>query len=75
MWHMKGDIRLVTHDTCQVVNIVRKFQVPSSNGLGLIVYWRLEEKDELLDHLINQLINYGGVCKAAPATPVLLKSL
>ena len=42
MWH-------VTHDTWLVVNIVSKVQVPSSDGLGFMVLWRLEEKDGLIN--------------------------
>ena len=41
-----------------MVNIVPKFQVPSSNCFGVMMLEDGEEKDEL----INQLINDKGVC-------------
>ena len=63
MWH-------VTCDTHGVVDIVSKFQVPSSNCLEIMICWRLsrEEKDDSIDELIND----KGVCRTAPATPGLL---
>ena len=47
MWHVKCDTRLV-------VMIVLKFQVPSSNGLGVMVFEDLEEKDEWINELVNE---------------------
>ena len=54
MWQVTCDMWHVTHDTWQVVNIVSKCQVPSFNGLGFMVFWRFEGKDELLN--FNQWI-------------------
>ena len=46
-----------------------KMSGPGSNGLGFMVFFEdLEEKDCSL----NQSVNYGGVCRTAPATPSLL---
>ena len=46
-----------------MVNIVLKFQVPSSNGL--------ESYDglKIFPETMTQQLNYGGVCRTAPATP------
>ena len=54
-----------------MVNIVSKFQVPSSNGLGVMMFWRYFHKGWLSDW-INESMNDGGVCRTAPATPGLL---
>ena len=57
-WHMTGDRWQVTLDRwhkSQVVNIVSKLQVPSSNGLGFMVFWRLRGK-WWLTQWINQWI-------------------
>ena len=50
------------------MNILSKFQLPSSYGLGKTVCWRLGRKG-----LLNQLISDKGASKTAPATPGLLK--
>ena len=52
------------------MNILSKFQIRSSSGLALTVF---ELKDYSLTQLINELINDGGDCRTAPATPGLLK--
>ena len=52
------------------MNILLKFQLPSSTGLGLTVF---ELKDRLLSHSINQLNYHRGDCSTAPATLGLLK--
>ena len=48
-WHVTHDTWLMTHDTWQIthdmwkvgeVNILSKFQLPSSNGLAVKVFWR-----------------------------------
>ena len=44
----------MTHDTLQVVNIVSKFQVPSSNGWDLCFSEDLEENDESIDESVNE---------------------
>ena len=65
MWHVICDTWQLIHDTWSEVNILSKFQVSSSYGLGVKVFWISEE----------------GVCRTAPATPgllnieVLIKSL
>ena len=40
MWHVTGDMWHVTCDTWRELNILSKFQVPSSYGLGVKVSWR-----------------------------------
>ena len=54
--------------TGAVVNIVSIFQVPSSNGLGVMVFWRFGGKGSLTDW-----INDGGVWRTAPAILGLVK--
>ena len=39
MCHVQNDIWYVSRDTQWVVNIVSTFQVPSSNGLGVRIFW------------------------------------
>ena len=74
MWHMTSDMGHGTHDmwhmTCEthgVLNIVSKCHVFSSNGLGVMMFWRLGGKGWL-----SQWINYKVVCRTAKATPGLL---
>ena len=51
MWH-------VTHDKWGEVNLLSKFELPSSYGLGVKVFWRYFHKGSL-----SQLIsNEGAVC-------------
>ena len=50
-----------------LVNILTKFQLSSSYGLGRTVSARFWTKG-----WPTHLINYGGVCRTAPATPGLL---
>ena len=45
IWHVKLNIWHVTHDSLVVVNIASKFQGPSSNGLGVMKFWRLDMWD------------------------------
>ena len=68
-WHVTGDTWQMTreNDTSQDMNIVSTFQVPSSNGLVFMVYWRFGGKGWL-----TRLIKYKGVCRTDPATPGLL---
>ena len=47
-----------------------KFQVSSSNGLGVMIFWRYFHKGA-----VNESVNHGGVCITTPATPDLLKIL
>ena len=51
-----------------MANIVSEYQVPSSNGLGVMMFEDWEEKGQGF----NELINNDGVCRTAPATPGLL---
>ena len=74
MWHVTFDTWHVTHDTwhmaCDMlwrVNILSKFQLPSSYGLWFNISWRLGGKGWRTDWL-----NHVGVCRTAPATPGLL---
>ena len=74
MWHLTLDTWHVTRDKWHllryaqgVMNIVSKFQVPSSYGLGVKVSWRFWTKGSL-----NELISDGGDCRTASATPGLL---
>ena len=64
---MTCDTYHVTHDMWQEVN-----KCTSCNGLEFMVFDDLGEKDHWLNQSVNQWINYGGVCRTAPATPVLL---
>ena len=48
MWSM-------THDMQQVVNMVSIIQVPSFNGLGVILFWRFGGKGSVTDWM-NELI-------------------
>ena len=59
-WHL-------TCDTWWGVNILSKFQLPSSFGLGGEVIWRSGGKGSL-----NQSMNDEAVYRTAPATPGLL---
>ena len=45
----------------------QKFQLPSSSGLGLTVFEIYFHKPSL-----TELMNDGGDCRTAPATPGLL---
>ena len=55
------------------MNIVSKLQVPSSNGLEVMMVEDISTKDELLNELINQCSD-ASVCRTASATPGLLIS-
>ena len=69
-WHVTGDTWQVTGDTWHLtpdtqcgINILSKYQLPSSSGLELKIFW-------LKDHSLDE-----GDCGTAPDTPGLLKSL
>ena len=52
------------------MNILSKFQLPSSYGLGMKVCWRYTELWRYFHiPLVNEWINDGGDCRTAPATP------
>ena len=61
----------MTCDTWWAVNILSKFQLPISYGLGVKVFWRYIHKG-WATYWINEWINDKGVCRTAPATPGLL---
>ena len=67
--HVTCDTWHVTHDTWGV-NILSKFQLPSSYGLWFMIFWRFGGKGLLTDWL-----NHEGVCRTAPATPGLLNMI
>ena len=52
------------------MNILSKFQLPSSSGLGLSVFGRYF--DYRIPDSVNESINDGGDCRTAPATTGLL---
>ena len=60
MWHL-------TPDTGLVVNIGYKFQVPSSNGLGVIMFWRYGGKGWL-----GYSIADGGACGGGSNSTLLI---
>ena len=68
MWHVTLDMRRVTCDMLWGVNILSKFQLPSSYGLWFMIFWILGGKGWL-----PQWINDKAGCKTDPATPSLLK--
>ena len=68
-WHMTGDSWYMTRDMWHMthVNILSKFQLSRSNGLGFMKLWISGGKGWL-----TQIINDEAVCRTAPATPGLL---
>ena len=54
----------MTRDTWWEVNILSKFQLPSSYGLGETVFKGYFHKESL-----SELISNRGVCRTSPATP------
>ena len=77
-WQVTGDRWQVTRDTWHVtcdmfgeVNILSKFQLPSSYRLWFMILWRSGGKGSPTE-LINQLMSNKAVCRTAPATPGLL---
>ena len=75
MWHVAFDMwrdmwRETWHMTCDMfggMNILSKFQLPSSSGLWLMILWISGGKG-----WFAELINYEAVYRTAPATPGLL---
>ena len=68
IWHMTRDMWHVKFDMLWGVNILSKFQLPSSSGLWFRIFWRLGGKGWLSDWMSNE-----ADCRTAPATPGLLK--
>ena len=54
-----------------LVNILWKFQLPSSYCLGLMILWRFGGKGSLT-HSLTDWLSDKAVCRTAPATPGLL---
>ena len=55
-WHMTRDMRHVTCDMLWAVNLLSKFQLPSSSGLWVMIFWRLGGKGSHSDW-INEWMN------------------
>ena len=68
MWHMTRDTWHLTCDMFGGVNILSKFQLPSSYRLWFMILWRSGGKGWL-----GELMNHEAVYRTAPATPGLLK--
>ena len=80
IWHLTRDISHVTfymwhmtQDTKGLVNIASKFQVPSSNSLGVMMFWRLAGKGSLTEWM-NQF-DEKGVCRTATTSLGLLATV
>jgi hypothetical protein len=80
MWHMTCDTWHLTHDRSGEVELLSKFQLPSSyrtdgtvgsDPVSTSLTYRQFRKR--MSHSINQWINYEGVYRTAPATPGLSK--
>ena len=67
IWHGTCDMQHVTCDMLRGMNILSKFQLPSSSGLWIMIFWRLWGKGWLID-----LMSDEADCRTAPATPGLL---
>ena len=75
-WHMTCDLWHVTCDMWLGVNILLKCQLPRSYGLEET--FKFEDffiKDQWASLVSYLIIYYKGVCRTAPATPALLKTL
>ena len=72
MWHMTYDTWHVTCDTWCGVNILSKFHLASTEGLGGLMLWRLGGKG-WITKLPNKWINDEGVYRTVPTTLGLLK--
>ena len=55
MWHVTHDMWHVTCDMWREVNILKKFQGPSSYGLGVMMSWKYLKKKIEIDWN-NQII-------------------
>ena len=63
-WHLTPDIWHVSGYPQGVVNIVSKFQLPSSYGLGVKEFWRHPNKTECALALLAALVYLQAVYKA-----------
>ena len=68
MWLMTHEMRHATWDTWWGVIIFSKYQLPRSYCLGGTVFLRYFHNGQVIDLMSN-----GGVCRAVPTTPCLLK--
>ena len=66
-WHMTRDMQHVTCDMLWGVNILSKFQLPSSSGFWFMIFWRLGGKGWVTEFMSNE-----SDCRTALATPGLL---
>ena len=73
-WHMTRDTWHMTCDMFGWVNILSKFQPPSSYCLWFMILLRSGGKG-WLNELIKESINHEAVYRTAPATPGLLNTL
>ena len=73
-WHVTRDTWHMTHDMFGGVNILSKFQLPSSYRLWFMILWRSGGEGSLTQR-INEWMNYEAVYRTAPATPGLLITL
>ena len=62
MWHLTPGMWHMTRDRWGQVNLLSNFQLSSSYGLGVKVFWRYFHKSSVI------------VCRTAPATPGLLNT-
>ena len=71
-WHVTRAKLHVTHDRWEEVKLISIFQLPSSYGLGVKVFW-------IYFHIswLSQWMNDKGVCRTALATPgrVIIESI
>ena len=74
MWHLTCVTWHATCDMLEGVNILSKFQLPSSYCLWVMILWRFWGKGWLTDWL-NYSVNDEAVSSTAPATPGLLINL
>ena len=56
-----------------MVNIVSKFEVPSSNGFDFMMFEDWEENDKRFHESMNYPIINAGACRTAPSTPGLFE--
>ena len=74
LWQVTLDMWHVTHDTFGGVNILSKFQLPSSYRLWFMILWRSGGKGWLTEWINDLWINDEAVYRTAPATSGLLIS-
>ena len=70
MWHVTCDTWHVTRDMFGGLDILSKFQLPSSYRLGFMILWRSGGKGSLT---MNEWMSDEAVYRTAPATPGLLE--